>query len=60
MRLRLLKAKHWLLITVMGMFGLSSCEKQLDMYGSPEPNYDDSLAAVTPYGVPQSDNNLNK
>lgn len=60
MRLRLMKAKHWLLITVMGMFGLSSCEKQLDMYGTPEPNYNDSLTAVTSYGVPQADNNLNR
>ena len=32
MKLRLLKAKHWLLITLLGMLGLSSCEKQKDMY----------------------------
>lgn len=60
MKIHFLKAKHWLLISVMGLFGLTSCEKQLDMYGSPEPNYNDSLAAVTSHGVPQSDNNLNK
>lgn len=53
MKIRLLKAKHWLLITVMGLFGLSSCEKQLDMYGSPEPDYNDSTP-VPMYGTPES------
>lgn len=45
MKIRFLKAKHWLLISVMGLFGLTSCEKQLDMYGSPEPDYNDSLSS---------------
>lgn len=47
MKLRLLKAKHWLLITLMGMLGLSSCEK----YGCPE-------CEITPmYGVPSTEYN---
>ena len=50
MKLRLLKAKHWLLITLMGMLGVnvSSCEK---MYGCPEDE-------ITPmYGVPSTEYN---
>lgn len=54
MKLRLLKAKHWLLITLMGMLGLSSCEKQEDMYGCPEPDYTDSTPDPM-YGVPEMD-----
>lgn len=55
MKLRLLKAKHWLLITLMGLLGLSSCEKQKDMYGCPEPDYNDSTGMYPMYGVPETD-----
>ncbi len=47
MKIRFLKAKHWLLISVMGLFGLTSCEK---MYGSPEPDYNDTLSPSVMYG----------
>lgn len=55
MKLRLLKAKHWLLITLMGMLGLSSCEKQKDMYGCSEPDYNDSTGMEPMYGVPETE-----
>lgn len=35
----------------MGLFGLTSCEKQLDMYGSPEPPYNDTTQPAPMYGV---------
>ena len=53
MRLCYLKAKHWLLIALLGVVGatVSSCEKYgcpeceepADMYGSPETEYNDSI-----------------
>lgn len=58
MKIRLLKAKHWLIVTLMGMLGLSSCEKpcekQLDMYGCPEPGFDDTLRVEPMYGVQET------
>ena len=54
MKKRLLKAKHWLIVTLMGMLGLSSCEKQLDMYGCPEPGFDDTLRVEPMYGVQET------
>ena len=48
MKIRLLKAKHWMLISIMGLLGVSSCQK--DMYGTPETPYNDSTN-VPMYGV---------
>lgn len=44
MRLHILKAKHWLLLALLGMMGFSSCnnddeERIVPMYGVPETNY---------------------
>ena len=42
MKTRLLKAKHWLLIALMGVLGLSACSKDENddsphlMYGPPQ------------------------
>ena len=36
MKIRFIKAKHWLLITLMGMLGLSACSKDDDE----EPRFD--------------------
>ena len=44
MKIRFLKAKYWLIVSIMSLLGLSSCEKQLDMYGSPEPNFADTTS----------------
>lgn len=54
MKIRLLKVKHWLLISIMGLLGLTSCEKQKDMYGCPESSYNDSSAIVPMYGVQET------
>ena len=52
MKIRFLKAKHWLLITLLGIMGVaSSCTKMYDcpedefkpMYGCPPSEYNDSL-----------------
>jgi hypothetical protein len=44
MRIRLIKAKHWLLLAVMTLIGIaSSCSKEVDMYGCPPSEYNDSL-----------------
>lgn len=51
MKTRFLRAKHWLVVSVMALLGLSSCEKQLDMYGCPEPEFDDSTRMAPMYGV---------
>lgn len=55
MKIRLLKVKHWLLISIMSVLGLSSCDKQSeeDMYGCPETPYNDSVI-VPMYGVPEA------
>ena len=45
MRRRFLKAKHWLLIALLGLMGLTSCSKDDEsdgpylMYGVPEKTY---------------------
>lgn len=45
MRRRFLKAKHWLLIALLGLMGLTSCGKDDEsdspylMYGVPEKTY---------------------
>lgn len=52
MRLRVLKAKHWLILTLLGMLGMASCSKDKDdgpseikvMYGCPTSEYNDSIA----------------
>ena len=53
MKIRFLKLKHWLVVTVMGLLGLSSCvgDKQEAMYGGPEPDYDDTIEM---YGPPET------
>lgn len=42
MKIRFLKAKYWLLVSIMSLLGLASCEKQKDMYGCPETNFADT------------------
>ncbi len=54
MKTRFLKAKHWLVVSVMALLGLSSCEKQLDMYGCPEPGFNDTTGIVPMYGVQET------
>ena len=45
MRIRLLKAKHWLLIALLGVLGLTACSKDENddaphlMYGPPQKAY---------------------
>lgn len=44
MKLRFLKAKHWLLIALLGLMGFTACSKDEDdqihlMYGVPETTY---------------------
>ncbi len=45
MKLRFLKAKHWLLIALLGLMGFTSCSKDDEddrpmlMYGGPEMTY---------------------
>ena len=50
MKRRYLKAKHWLLLFLLGLLGVSvsSCEKYgtpepYEMYGCPPSEYNDSL-----------------
>ena len=47
MKIRFLKAKHWLLVALMGLMGLAtSCTEEdepIDMYGCPPSEYNDSL-----------------
>ena len=49
MKIRILKAKHWLLVALLGLMGVaSSCAKEYgplepDMYGCPPSEYNDSL-----------------
>ena len=45
MKLRFLKAKHWLLIALLGLMGFTACSKDdkddqiREMYGVPETTY---------------------
>ena len=47
MKIRFLKAKHWLLIALLGLMGLSSCSKDDEndgpylMYGPPPKAYNE-------------------
>lgn len=45
MKIRYLKAKHWLLITLLGMLGLASCCKDEE-----EPRFETDYGVIeTPY-----------
>jgi hypothetical protein len=49
MKRHILNAKHWLLLALMGLLGVSSCTKL--MYGSPEEPYQEM------YGCPATEYN---
>ena len=49
MKTRFLKAKHWLVVSVMALLGLLSCEK-----GCPEPGFNDTTGIVPMYGVQET------
>lgn len=63
MKIRFLKLKDWLLMTAMGLFGLTSCNchKDVAKETQPVPDTKDSVEAPDPrnfavmYGVPQMD-----
>jgi len=63
MKIRFLKLKNWLLMTAMGLFGLTSCncQKEVVKETQPLPDDKDSVEAPDPrnfavmYGVPQMD-----
>ncbi|MBR6844818.1 MAG: hypothetical protein IKM79_06965 [Bacteroidales bacterium] len=54
MKLRFLKAKHWLLLTLLGWMGVAvSCTEKYgcpedgpDMYGCPPSEYNDSIVKL--------------
>jgi putative lipoprotein (rSAM/lipoprotein system) len=63
MKIRFLKLKDWLLMSVMGLLGMTSCHcpKQVTETTPPQPDPKDTVVAPDPrnfavmYGVPQMD-----
>ncbi|MBQ1408155.1 MAG: radical SAM-associated putative lipoprotein [Bacteroidales bacterium] len=57
MKIKYLQLKNWLLLSVMGLFGLTACHSQKDLTkdGGKDPNGVDVSEPILMYGAPTSD-----
>ena len=57
MKIKYLQLKNWLLLSVMGLFGLTACHSQKDLTkdGDKDPNGVDVSEPILMYGAPTSD-----
>ena len=59
MKIKFLKAKHWLLLSLASLLGIALGCEQPDMYGTPEGPYNDTLATKnTPAAQYFADNDV--